>query len=93
MAIDIIYTVLLIKLGSNSLYRSTNRSSLQRKDKRNVKFYFVKTELLFTCFLSLRLLPGRTSALCLSVKEHQTTEVNSKLQQHSQHRIEIEDVW
>lgn len=34
MAIDIIYTVLLIRLGSNSLYRSANRSTLQeRKDK------------------------------------------------------------
>lgn len=34
MAMDIIYTVLLIRLGSNSLYRSTNCSALQkRKDK------------------------------------------------------------
>lgn len=30
MAMDIIYTVLLIRLGSNSLYRSTNCSSLQK---------------------------------------------------------------
>lgn len=37
IAIDIIYTVLLIRLGSNSLYRSTNCSSLQEiKDKTNV---------------------------------------------------------
>lgn len=29
IAMDIMYTVLLIRLGSNSLYRSTNCSSLQ----------------------------------------------------------------
>lgn len=33
MAMDIIYTVLLIRLGSNSLYRSANCSSLQKKKK------------------------------------------------------------
>lgn len=53
MAMDIIYTVLLIRLGSNSLYRSTNRSSLQQRKEKNVMFYFVKTELLFTLVLSL----------------------------------------
>lgn len=40
MAMDIIYTVLLIKLGSNALYRSTKGSSLQEmkndSDKYNI---------------------------------------------------------
>lgn len=31
MAMDIMYTVLLIRLGSNSLYRSANCSALQDK--------------------------------------------------------------
>lgn len=31
MAIDIMYTVLLIRLGSNSLYISANRSDLRGK--------------------------------------------------------------
>lgn len=39
MAMDIIYTVLLIRLGSNSLYRSANCSSLQ-KEKGQIKFYY-----------------------------------------------------
>lgn len=38
-------------------------------------------------------LHGWTSALCLFVKIHKTAKVNSKLQQHSQHCIKIEDVW
>lgn len=44
-------------------------------------------------FLSYCGLPGWTPGLCLFVKVHQTTEVDSKLQQHSQHRIKVEDVW
>lgn len=34
MAMDMMYTVLLMRLGSNSLYKSTNRSALQEKKKR-----------------------------------------------------------
>lgn len=40
MAMDMMYTVLLMRLGSNSLYRSTNCSVLQegeKNDKREVK--------------------------------------------------------
>ncbi len=39
MAMDMMYTVLLMRLGSNSLYRSANRSALQerKKEKWNMK--------------------------------------------------------
>jgi len=33
MAMDMMYTVLLMRLGSNSLYRSTNRSALQEREE------------------------------------------------------------
>lgn len=91
MAIDIMYTVLLIRLGSNSLYRSANCSALQdKKEDWNVSIRTVVYSLVLSPPYSD--LPGWTSALCLFVKVHQTTEMDSKLQQHSQHRIKIEDV-
>lgn len=34
MAMDIMYTVLFMRLGSNSLYKSTNCSALQEKRER-----------------------------------------------------------
>lgn len=37
MAIDMMYTVLLMRLGSNSLYRSTNCSSLWERQKEKEK--------------------------------------------------------
>lgn len=90
MAMDIMYTVLLIRLGSNSLYRSTNCSALQdKKENWNVSSRTVVYSLILSPYSDL---PGWTSALCLFVKVHQTTEMDSKLQQHSQHRIKIEDV-
>lgn len=90
MAMDIIYTVLLIKLGSNALYRSTNASSLQGM-KNNSNTYTILIQL-SVLVIKVSYLPGWTSALCFFVKEHKTTEVDSKLQQHSQHCIQVEDV-
>lgn len=92
MAMDIIYTVLLIRLGSNSLYRSANCSSLQKNVifwEWNFKNVSADTRFFFQCVI----LPGWTSDLRLSVQEHQTAEVHCKLQQHRQHRVQIEYVW
>lgn len=85
MAMDIIYTVLLIKLGSNALYRSTKASSLQEM-KNNSDTYnaLVKLSVLV---VKVSYLPGWTPTLCFSVKVHKTTKVDSKLQQHSQNCI------
>lgn len=90
MAMDIIYTVLLIKLGSNALYRSTKGPSLQEM-KNNSNIYTILIELSIG-YKGVLYLPGWTSALCFLVKVHKTTEMNSKLQQYSQHCIQIEDV-
>lgn len=50
---------------------------------------FQLTPVFFHCVI----LPGWTSDLRLSVQEHQTAEVHCKLQQHRQHRVQIEYVW
>lgn len=92
MAMAMMYTVLLTRLGSNSLYRSTNCSCLQGTW---VSVPFCSGT--HHSFLLPPLFPEphlllRAACLGLAVQVDQAQEVDRELQHHRKDGVQVEDV-